>query len=109
LLVGFIGGSFRKFPVGTYPSPAAMAGALVSAGSTMLLFALKLAAPALAAFLVLAFLLAILSRALPDLNIFFDSFPMRMGLGLFICAAMMPLLDTFTGELADWMRRFFTG
>jgi flagellar biosynthesis protein FliR len=109
LLVGFIGNSFRKFPVGTYPSAGAMAGALVTAGSTMLLFALKLAAPALAAFLVLSFLLAILSRALPDLNILFDSFPMRVGLGLFLCAAMMPLLDTFTGDLADWMQRFFMG
>ncbi len=107
LLLGFIGGSFRKFPVGTYPSPAAMAGALMTAGSTMLLFALKLAAPAVAAFLVLSFLLGMLARALPDLNIFFDSFPLRVGLGLFLCAAMMPLLNTFTADMAEWMRRFF--
>jgi flagellar biosynthetic protein FliR len=109
LLVSFIGGSFQKFPAGTSPSLAAMAEGLVAAGSAMLLFALKLSAPILAAFLILGFLLAILSRMMPDLNIFMDSFPLRVGLGLFLAAAMMPVLNAFTGDLAEWMRTFFVG
>ena len=75
----------------------------------MLLFALKLAAPVLGAFLILAVLLSILSRALPEMNILMASFPLRVGMGLFMAAAIMPTLETFTIELARWMKKFLIG
>jgi flagellar biosynthetic protein FliR len=93
------------FPVGSGLNTAAVAGALVQAGSAMLLLALKLAAPLLAAFLVLAVVLAILARVLPEMNILLTSFPLRVGLGLFMAAIIIPSLDYFTGEIADWMSK----
>lgn len=106
LLLRIIARSYEVFPVGQAPSPEAMALAILDAGIVMLTLALKLAAPVLAAFLVLAVLMAIVSRLLPEMNIMMASFPLRMGLGLIMAAAILPSLSAFTGELAAWMERF---
>ncbi len=106
MLVGLMQRSFVAYPVGTVPSPAAMAQGVLAAGSTMLVFALKFAAPVLAAFLVLAVVLAVLARVLPEMNILLASFPLRIGLGLFLALAMVPALETFAAEIARWMGRY---
>jgi len=106
LLLMLLARSYQAFPAGQPAEAAAMAEAIVRAGSIMLLMALKMAAPILAAFLVLSVVLAILARVLPEMNILLASFPLRMGLGLFIGAAMVPTLDSVTMELAQWMNEF---
>lgn len=97
--------SYQVFPIGRAPDMGALAGGIVAAGSTMLLFALKLAAPVLAAFLILAVVLAILARVLPEMNILMASMPLRVAMGLFMSAAVLPMLDSFTVDLADWIRQ----
>lgn len=109
LLLSAIGGSYKLFPMGSAPNPAVMAEAIVSAGAAMLLFALKLAAPVLAALLVLAVVMALLARALPEMNILLESLPLRIGLGLILAAAVVPMMNSFIAELADWMNRSLTG
>lgn len=106
LLLRLIFHSYEVFPVGSIPTLGQMAEGLVVAGSAMLLFGLKLAAPVLAAFLCLSVLLAILARVLPELNVLFLSLPLRVGLGLFMAAAIVPALSTLTDELAQWLQRF---
>ncbi len=98
--------SYDVMPIATWPDPAELAAGVVEAGALMLLFALKLAAPMVAAFLVLAVVLAILARALPEMNILLASLPLRVGLGLFMAAAIMPSLGAFTETLADWMSTY---
>ena len=105
-LLRIIARSYDVFPIGQTPSPEAMGTAILSASVLMLTLALKLAAPILAAFLVLAVILAILSRLIPEMNVMMASFPLRMGLGMFLAAAILPSLNAFTSELADWMNRF---
>jgi flagellar biosynthetic protein FliR len=105
LLLHAIGRSYAVFPVASAPSAAVMAQAIVSAGSAMLLFALKLSAPLLAAFMVLSVVLGILARALPEMNILLASLPLRSALGLFMAAALVPALHDFAIELADWLNR----
>jgi len=99
-------GFAEAFPVGSTPSTGQMVEGVVGAGSAMLLFALKLASPVLAAFLILAVVLAILARVLPEMNILLTSFPLRVGMGLFMAAAIMPTMNSFAGELAAWMNRY---
>jgi flagellar biosynthetic protein FliR len=98
--------SYEAFPVGGWPSAGALAEMIVEAGTLMLTFALQLAAPLLAAFLVLAVVLAVLSRILPEMNILFESLPLRVGLGLFMTAALLPLLNGFTALLGQWLSEF---
>lgn len=106
LLIRMIFRSYELFPAGEMPTLGAMAEALVVAGSTMMVFGLKLAAPVLAAFLCLSVFLAILARVLPEMNILFLSLPLRVGLGLFMAAAMVPSLGLLTEELAVWLQSF---
>ena len=106
MLLGLMQRSFVAYPVGSAPAPEAMAQGVLAAGSTMLVFALKFAAPILAAFLVLAVVLAVLARVLPEMNILLASFPLRIGLGLFLALAMIPTLETFATEIARWMGRY---
>jgi flagellar biosynthesis protein FliR len=106
LLLRIIASSFKSFPVAGTPDISELAKGVVVAGSTMLLFALKLAAPVLAAFLILSVLLCILARVLPVMNILMASFPLRIGVGIFMAAAIMPSLNAFTGELAELMKRY---
>ncbi len=107
ILLMILGRGFDLFPIASAPNIPVLTGGLVLAGSEMLLFGLKLAAPILGGFLILAVLLSILARALPEMNILLASFPLRVGMGLFMAAAIMPTLNTFTSELARWMNRFF--
>jgi len=106
LMLHLVARSYEVFPVGQAPTAAAMAEAVIDASVVMLTFALKLAAPMVGAFLVLAVALAILARILPEMNILMASLPLRVGLGLFVAAAIMPSMRTFTVELGDWLNRF---
>jgi flagellar biosynthetic protein FliR len=95
--------SYQAFPAGSIPTIAVLAGGVVEAGSTMLLAGLRLAAPMLAAFLVLMVALAVLARIVPEMDILFISFPLRIGLGLLMAAIFLPFLAGFVAEFADWM------
>jgi hypothetical protein len=39
------------------------------------------------------------------MNILIASLPMRIGLGLFMAAAILPTVQQFTSELGDWINR----
>jgi len=106
LLLRLMARSWEVWPVGQWPDIGEATEALVDAGLAMLLFALRLAAPMLAAFLVLAVVLAILARILPEMNILMASLPLRIGLGLFMAAAILPSIEGFTTELGEWINRF---
>jgi flagellar biosynthetic protein FliR len=103
LLLMVIYRSYEAFPAGSIPSVSILVGGVVQAGSAMLTAGLKLAAPMLAAFLLLMVILAVLARMVPEMNILFISMPLRVGLGLFMVAAFLPLFNTFVSEFADLM------
>jgi len=106
LLLRLVARSWEVFPIGRWPETGAVAEAVLDAGLAMLTFALRLAAPMVAAFLVLAVALAILARILPEMNLLIASLPLRIGLGLFMAAAILPSIQTFSAELGDWLNRF---
>lgn len=106
LLLRLMAGSYRVLPAGQSPDLGLLASGVLAAGSAMLTFALKLAGPILAALLIMAVVLAVLSRVLPEMDILFTSLPLRVGLGLLLAIAMVPVLQGFSDELAAWMSRF---
>lgn len=105
LMLRLLAGSYDVIPPGGPINVPALTEAVILGGQTMLMLALRLSAPALAAFLILGVLLGILARVVPEMNILMASFPLRVGLGLLLAAAILPSLDGFTAELADWMGR----
>ena len=103
LLLLIISRSYETFPVGSVPTIPVLAGGVIKAGSAMFLLGLRLAAPMLAAFLLLMVVLAVLARMIPEMNILFISLPLRVGLGLLMAAIFLPFLNGFVAEFADWM------
>ncbi|MFP4107016.1 MAG: flagellar biosynthetic protein FliR [Phycisphaerae bacterium] len=106
LLIAMIYRSYDVFPIAGVPELGQFAPVLLSAGTTMLTFALKLAAPVLAAFFVLTVVLGVIARVMPEMNVLLLSLPLRVGLGFLMAAAMMPLLESFAVDIADWMQQF---
>jgi len=95
--------SYESFPAGSIPTIPVLTAGIVRAGSTLLVAGLKLAAPMLVASMLLMVVLAVLARVVPEMNILFISLPMRIGLGLLMVAAFLPLIGTFVAEFADLM------
>ena len=105
LLLAIMFRSFEVFPLAGGVNVPALAGGIAESSSQMLTFALELAAPVLAAFLIIGTLLALTARVMPEMNILLASFPLRVGLGLLMALAIMPSMQVFTEELARWMHR----
>lgn len=105
LFLSIISKSYETFPIGSMPTIEMLAGGIVEAGSAMLIAGLKLAAPVLAAFLLLMVVLAILARVVPEMNILFVSLPVRVGLGLFMMAVFVPFISAFVSEFAGLMNK----
>ncbi|MHC4571761.1 MAG: flagellar biosynthetic protein FliR [Planctomycetota bacterium] len=103
LFLLIISRSYEAFPVGSTPTIPVLAGGIIKAGPVLFVGGLRLAAPMLAAFLVLMVALAVLARIAPETNILFISFPLRVGLGLLMAAIFLPFINGFVTEFADWM------
>jgi flagellar biosynthetic protein FliR len=103
LLLMVISRSYEAFAPGTVPSLPVMVEAVVKSGSVMFIAALRLAAPMLAAFLLLVIIIAVLARIVPEMDILFFSFPLRVGCGLFVAALFVPFIGSFVSEFAGWM------
>ena len=103
LFLLIISRSYESFPAGSIPTIPVLTEGIIQAGSTMLIHGLKLAAPILAAFMLLMVVLAVLARMVPEMNILFISLPLRVGLGLLMVAIFLPFISTFVGEFAKLM------
>ncbi len=103
LFLLIISRSYDSFPAGSIPTIPVLTEGIIQAGSTMLIHGLKLAAPILAAFLLLMVVLAVLARMVPEMNILFISLPLRVGLGLLMVAIFLPFISSFVAEYAKLM------
>ena len=105
LLLLIISKSYDSFPAGSIPTIPILTGGIIQAGSAMLVAGLKLAAPIMAAFLILMVILAILARIVPEMNILFISLPMRVGLGFVMVLIFLPFFNSYISEFADLMNK----
>jgi flagellar biosynthetic protein FliR len=103
LLLLIISRSYEAFPSGQIPTIPHLAEGVAQAGSAMLIAGLRLAAPILAAFLVLLVILGVFARIMPDMNILFISMPLRVGLGLLMAGIFLPFINGFLSEFAELM------
>src|SRR4030043_1384830 len=103
LFLLIISRSYESFPAGSMPTIPVLTEGIINAGSIMLIHGLKLAAPILAAFLLLMVVLAVLARMVPEMDILFISFPLSVGLGLLMVAVFLPFISSFVGEFAKLM------
>lgn len=89
--------SFRRFPVGAEWTIHAWPD-LLGATAAMFALALKLAAPVMLLLTFLYVALGLLARAVPQIQVFFVSFPLTTGLGLLALGLGMPALISLMQE-----------
>jgi flagellar biosynthetic protein FliR len=99
LVVHAIGMSFELVPPFGARLSDSIAQDIIQLAQNMLGVALKLAAPMFATLLIVNTILAILGRAVPQMNIFALSFPITIGAGLISMSLAMPFtLSLFEKE-----------
>ncbi len=94
LLISAVGDSFRAVPLAG-ARPAGVLGP-VADGMALDLFrtAVQIAAPALVTLFLVTIALAFMARAVPEMNLFTFSFPVRLGVGLLVVAVGVGLFRT---------------
>ncbi|OHB57540.1 MAG: flagellar biosynthetic protein FliR [Planctomycetes bacterium GWF2_50_10] len=103
-LLAALGSSFECFPIGSIPDITMLVTGVIQAGSDMLLYGFKLAAPMLAASMVLMIVLAIASKIMPEMDILFISLPIKIALGLVILALLLPYFNSYVYEFMRMMK-----
>lgn len=96
-LLGVVGGSFRHLPVGGLLPQAGLADQFLAWISGAALLGVQVAGPVLVAGLLLNTVLLVLARALPQLNVFAESFAFRSLLVLVVFGSAVQL----SAELMD--------
>jgi len=108
--------SFTLFPVGHSWSISGWQG-ISDAAANMFILGIRLSAPVLLLMLFAYTALGLLSRAVPQIQIFFVSFPLTIGLGLLVFSLSLPafmalLHDAFqhyTGQIPTFLQQLAGG
>ncbi|MGB9860127.1 MAG: flagellar biosynthetic protein FliR [Moorellaceae bacterium] len=95
--------SFRFLPLGKVEFKGLLVWEVVRLVGNMMLWSLRLAAPVIVVLLVADLSLSLISRTVPQLNVFILGFPLKIGLGLIIILAVLPLAVTAVSNLITQM------
>ncbi|MDZ7712153.1 MAG: flagellar biosynthetic protein FliR [Rhodovibrio sp.] len=94
--------SYVVFPAGVAPPVGDFAQLMSQTVARSFLVAMKLAAPFVVAGLVLYLGIGLLSRLMPQVQIFFAAMPLQIMKGLWLLMISLPVIITyFTGQFAD--------
>lgn len=105
LFLKTIAKSLEVFAPGSIPEVPMLVKGIISAGSMMLTMALKLAVPVIGVFMVMTVVLGVLARIAPEMNIFFLSFPVRIGLGLIMITYLVPFINSYTVRFTELLSK----
>ncbi|HTO91396.1 MAG TPA: flagellar biosynthetic protein FliR [Candidatus Sulfotelmatobacter sp.] len=92
MLLQALAESLRVLPPGSGFGLSASPAALGALPGTLFSCAIRAAAPVMVALLLANVALAVMSRAVPQLNAMMVAFPLTIGIGLIVSAAAMPLI-----------------
>ncbi len=104
-LVMALARSFQVVPPGAFPFNQESATFLVQdMGSQLWRIGVQIAFPSMLALLLVTTAMALLARAVPEMNIFFVGFAVRIAVGLLTVVVVMPLIPEVFGFLIDMMQ-----
>jgi flagellar biosynthesis protein FliR len=92
LLLEGLAASLRVLPPGALLHPAGITGSLASVGAMLFGAAIRAAAPVMATLLLTQLVLAVMSRAIPQLNAMTVSLPLAVAAGLVMIGLTLPLV-----------------
>lgn len=97
--------SFERVPLATAHFGAGLTEQFVSMAGTSIAAAVQISAPVLVATSLAHLALAILSRTMPQLNIFAMSFPVVIAIGLMVVATTLPAFARLFQEIMESAQR----
>ena len=93
--------TFTLVPLGKSPQLSALVGGAQSAFASIFVSALEVAAPVMLALLITDVAFGMVSRVVPQLNVFAVGFPMKVGVALLVVGVSLPFLGGWmTDQLA---------
>lgn len=95
LLVQALASSYAVFPLAGEKFAARLLQGLISSGGQIFAIGLRVSAPVVIGLLLSDIVLGILSRALPQMNIFMVAQPLQFGLGMVLLMLSLPALIWF--------------
>jgi len=95
--------SFEYAPIGKPIFNQYLFDDVIRLSGKIFLIAIKLSAPILVAMFITNLAMAIIARAMPQINIFIISFPLYIGLGLIIMGIFIPFFIKFIKNSMYWM------
>ncbi|WP_258110299.1 flagellar biosynthetic protein FliR [Alicyclobacillus sp. SP_1] len=91
--------SYHLIPIGAFHFPASFASALSSLMDVVMADAVQLAAPVMVALLLTNITFALLTRVVPQMNVYITGLPVQLFVGLAIFAIAMPGMVELFGHI----------
>jgi len=101
MIIDAVARSFSVIPIGTAVFSQAMMPQIVQILGLVFIIAFKISAPIIAAALICDVALGILSRTMPQMNIFFVGMPLKIVLGLVAIMITLPAFISIVGFSID--------
>jgi flagellar biosynthesis protein FliR len=98
--------TFRVIPLGRGPQLQSLVSGAVSMGGTVLLGAIEIAAPILLALVITDIAFGMVSKVVPQINVFAVGFPIKVGVALIVVGVSLPFLG---GWMANGLESSVTG
>ncbi|GAB4364604.1 MAG: flagellar biosynthetic protein FliR [Calditrichia bacterium] len=83
--------SFRLLPIGTWSMPSVVITKIIKISASVFVIGVKIAAPAIVALFLTSVAMGLTARAVPQMNIFFVGFPLRISVGFISLIMAFPL------------------
>ncbi len=100
--------SLVQWPVGRFLSGEFIRDITVSAVAQSFSMAFQLAAPLLVLLFLIALIMAIMARLVPEVNVLILSFPLRVGTGLVGLTLLMPWVVAYAGDVSRTMIQYMS-
>jgi flagellar biosynthesis protein FliR len=104
MLLNGVADSFRALPLGTFSAGSGLLDGVLVLSSRIFVIALQIGAPVVGAVLLSDLGLALLSRTIPQMNVFVLGFPIKMALGLIVLLLSLPYIGVIERHLFTLIR-----
>lgn len=94
VMIGGLAASYRTLPIGHTPALGAVAANALDVFAQVFAIGLEMAAPALVALVITDAALGLVSRAVPQMNVFVVGLPAKLLVGFGVIAASLPFLNS---------------
>jgi flagellar biosynthesis protein FliR len=84
--------SYKTMPIGEWNVSSVSADYLVTMTGEVFIIAVKIAAPVMISLFLVNISLGVLNKAMPQMNIFGVLFPLKIGVGVLVLTAMLPII-----------------